>query len=602
MIHPLSRRRPGRLALLLSALCLCLAASGLLLVRRADAQGPAPAVPPPPTRPSAVRGQELFATNCVPCHGPAGRGDGDTLRAQGMSAPSFTDPRFHQSQSLSSIYTVISEGRMDKLMPPWKGRLNPAQMWDLAAYSWWLGTGGRALSRGQDVWATDCASCHGATGATLPKADLSQVAQGITVSQADLATRSAKVPDHAATWAKLAPADQAAALAYGRSLGFDAPALPSTAGVIQGSVRMGTPGATLQAGQVVSVTLLVFAGNTPEDEVSAPVAPDGTFTFNNLLIGSDYSYGVATRYNGVDYYSPLVRLAANDSRQATTVNVYETTTTDPGLRIAQVHVIAEFLDAQTLRIGELYDVENTGQRTLVAAPGGVTFPIALPPGAVNVRFQDDELDEKKVRDGDQLRIGTAWPPGRRQLLLSYDLPYRGQASLTRAWPYPVSDANVLVADAGLQIQAEGLQAKAATQPSAGVAFLTYAAQTVPAGRPVTLRLSGTPRLQPASGSANAPGAVSPIRVQTSYQAALRWVGLGLALLALAAVLAWPRLRRVAQAGLSRTDVERERLLDRLADLDDAYAAGELAETDYRVQRTDTKARLVQVMRTQRAEE
>ncbi len=601
MMHRFSRRRPDRLALLVCALSLCFAVAGLALAHRADAQGPAPAVPPPTTRPSASRGQELFATNCVPCHGPQGRGDGDTLRAQGMSAPSFADPQFHQGQSLASIYTVISEGRMDKLMPPWKGRLNPGQMWDLAAYSWWLGTGPRSLSRGQTVWGAECASCHGATGATLPKADLSQLAQSITVSQADLTARSAKVPDHAATWAKLSPADQAAAVAYGRSLGFDAPALPSTAGVIQGSVRMGTPGATLQAGQVVSVTLLTFAGNTPTDEAAAPVASDGTFTFDGLFTGSDYSYGVATRYNGVDYYSPLVRLAANDSKQATTINVYETTTTDPGLRIAQVHVIAEFLDAQTLRIGELYDVENTGQRTLVAGQGGTTFPLALPPGAVNVRFQDD-LDEQKVRDGDQLRIGLAWPPGRRQLLLSYDLPYRGQASLTRTWPYPVSDANVLVADVGLQIQAEGLQAKPTTQPTAGANFLTYAAQTLPAGRPVTVRLSGTPRLQPAPGSAGAAGAVSPVRVQTSYQSVLRWIGLGLTLLALAGALAWPRLRRVTAGGLSRVNVERERLLDRLADLDDSYAAGELAETEYQVQRTETKARLVQVMRTQRAEE
>ncbi|MCW5853528.1 MAG: c-type cytochrome [Anaerolineae bacterium] len=601
MMHRLSRWRPDRLVFLVCALLLGFAVAGLALAQRADAQGPAPAVSPPTGRPSAARGQELFATNCVPCHGSQGRGDGDTLRAQGMAGPNFANAQFHQGQSLASIYSVISEGRMDKLMPPWKGRLNPDQMWDLAAYSWWLGTGARSLSTGQAVWSAECASCHGATGATLPKSDLSQMAQRITVSQADLAARSAKVPEHAATWAKLSPADQTAALAYGRSLGFDTPALPSTAGVIQGSVRMGTPGATLQAGQVVSVTLLTFAGNTPEDLVSVPVAADGTFKFDSLLTSADYSYGVTTRYNGVDYYSPLVRLAANDSKQATTISVYETTTTDPGVRIAQVHVIAEFLDTQTLRIGELYDVENTGQRTLVASAGGTTFPLTLPTGAVNVRFQDDELDEQKVRDGDQLRIGLAWPPGHRQLLLSYDLPYRGQASLTRAWPYPVSDANVLVADVGLQVQAEGLQIKQTAQPSAGMNYLTYAAQTLPAGRPVTVRLSGTPSLQPASASAGAGSAVG-VRVQPSYQSSLRWIGLALALLALASALVWPRLRRVSASGPSRGDIERERLLDRLADLDDAYTAGELVETEYRVQRTEAKARLVQVMRTQRAEE
>lgn len=579
----------------------CLA---LLLTPAVSAQGPTPPalVPPPTGRPSAVRGRELFVTNCVPCHGAFGRGDGETMRSQGQLAPNFAAAAFHQNQDWAAIYSVVSEGRVQNLMPPWKNRLTPEQMWDVTVYSWWLGTGARALWRGQTVYQAECASCHGPDGAKVETANLSQAAQTIGLSQAELATRSARVSQHAAVWAKLSPADQLASLAYGRSLSIETPSLPPTNGVIQGSLRMGTPGETIAAGQVVSVTLFTFVGSSADPPLSATLAADGTFKFDSLVADTDHSYGVGTRYKGVEYFTPLIRLTSADPNQSTPLTVYETTTSDPGLRIQQAHVIAEFLDAQTLRIGELYEIENTGQRTFVPAPGGATFEVAVPPGSVNVRFQDD-LEEKDVRSGDQIRIPLPWPPGRRQFLLSYDLPYNGNVNLSRTWPYPVAEANVLVADAGIQVQPTGLQARPATQAPNGGRYLSFSAQAVPARQTVTVRLSGAARVEPANNPDTTTAPSAAIRVQTSYQTGLRWLGLLFMVIGLASLVAWPRLRSTLvkdqQAGLIQ---QRERLLDQLADLDDAFAAGEIAETDYTLQRADAKGRLVNVMRVLRTEE
>lgn len=575
----------------------------------AFAQGASPPPAPPSGRPSAARGKELFATNCVPCHGPGGAGDGDTLKAQGKTAPSFSQPAFHSQQSPADIYTIISEGRIANIMPPWKGRLAPDQLWDLAYYAWWLGTGSATLARGQAVWQAECSACHGASGAGVQGVDLSQAGRAITFSQADLADRSMAAKDHAPLWSKLSAADQAAALAYARGLGFDAPAAPVSNGAIRGTIRNATTNTPVTPGQVVSATLYSFVGTAPQAPAAAPVDSQGAFKFEGLTAGEDYNYGVGVLYNGIQYFSPLVRLTADQPTQTPELRVYETTASDPGMRIGQVHVIAEFLDARTLRVGELFEVQNPSQRTFVAPAGGATLEMNLPPGATNIRFQDEEIDATSLRDGNSLRLNMPWIPGSRQVLLAYDLPYNSSLRLSRAWPYPTGEVNVLVEDLGVQVSADGLQTKPAMDTPNGGRYLSLSAPSLAARQVVNLTLSGTPRIDaPAVGSggpgqAGAAAAVSAARVQTSYQAGLRWLGVLLAGLAALAFLAWPRLRSSsATSGRENLAVTRERLLDQLADLDDAYALGEMGESDYAVQRADTKARLVAAMRALRAQE
>ncbi len=600
--------------------CLLAVALAALMAQAVLAQGPnPPPVPPPSGRPSAVRGKDLFTQNCQPCHGALGRGDGETMQAQGTQAASFADPAFKQAMSPADAYAVISEGRIGKLMPPWKNRLSPDQMWDAAFYAWWLGAGPRSIARGKAVWEASCASCHGANGAGVASVDLSQANQTIRQSANDLAAQSAKLPEHAPIWAKLSPDDAQAALDYTRALGIDTPPLPAVNGVISGSLRQGTSGANLDVSKAVSVTLLSLVGQSPESEVPGKLAPDGSFKFDNLIADAERGYGVAVNYNGVNYYSPLVRLDSSKPDQTTTLNVYETTTTDPGMRMSRVHVLVDFVDSSTVRIGELYQIDNSGDRTFVAPPNGATMVMPLPPGAKNFQFQNQDLDAAAQISGANVRLDTPWSPGPHQVVLSYDLPYNGSLDLKRSFPYPTGQLNVLVADKGLQIAPTGLQSTTSTTTPQGETFQTYQADNLAVGQTFGLALSGTPKNVPAPSAAApaaASGAAGPatsgsgartasaaVPLAPTYQALVVWIGVALAIVALLAVLLWPRLRapfaRRQEVSLHGTE---EALLDQIAALDEAYAAGRVSEVDYTVQRADAKARLVSVMRMLQAQE
>ena len=69
--------------------------------------------------------KEVFATRCVPCHGPQG---------QGIIGPNLTDDYWLHGSTLVAIRKTISDGVIEKGMIPWKDQLKPAEVDAMAAY------------------------------------------------------------------------------------------------------------------------------------------------------------------------------------------------------------------------------------------------------------------------------------------------------------------------------------------------------------------------------------------------------------------------------------------------------------------------------------
>lgn len=69
--------------------------------------------------------KEIFATRCMPCHGPEG---------QGLIGPNLTDDYWLHGGTLMEIHTTITNGVLDKGMPVWGKFLKPEQIDDVAVY------------------------------------------------------------------------------------------------------------------------------------------------------------------------------------------------------------------------------------------------------------------------------------------------------------------------------------------------------------------------------------------------------------------------------------------------------------------------------------
>ena len=69
--------------------------------------------------------KEMFATRCMPCHGPQG---------QGLIGPNLTDDYWIHGARPTEILRTITEGVPEKGMVPWKDQLKPEELSAMAAY------------------------------------------------------------------------------------------------------------------------------------------------------------------------------------------------------------------------------------------------------------------------------------------------------------------------------------------------------------------------------------------------------------------------------------------------------------------------------------
>lgn len=75
----------------------------------------------------AARGKELFAANCVACHGPEGKG------MAALGAPNLTDKTWLYGSSEATIIETVTKGRNNQ-MPAFKELLGDAKVHLLAGY------------------------------------------------------------------------------------------------------------------------------------------------------------------------------------------------------------------------------------------------------------------------------------------------------------------------------------------------------------------------------------------------------------------------------------------------------------------------------------
>jgi len=86
--------------------------------------------PVPPTAASLQRGEILFNTYCIVCHGPAGHADG-TVVPKFVPPPDLTQDAT-KARSDGYLYAMIKQGR--GIMPRYGDRIRGADRWDVVNY------------------------------------------------------------------------------------------------------------------------------------------------------------------------------------------------------------------------------------------------------------------------------------------------------------------------------------------------------------------------------------------------------------------------------------------------------------------------------------
>jgi mono/diheme cytochrome c family protein len=545
----------------------------------------------PAAMPSALDGGLLYLQHCAPCHGDKGAGGGSMTTQLPKQPPDFSDPATLRAETPQLILSTITQGRTAALMPSFATTLSDGQRWSLVSFLYTLSTPPEHLSAGQAVYSANCARCHGQDGTgTGPAAVAAAQPLPSFTDQAFMAARSQqdffKVVsggDAAHPFTNLSETDRWAALDAVRAFSYVYVApdqlTAERPGAVSGKVVNGTSGGGVAAG--LPVTLHSFDGQTLLGTFSTTAGADGGFQFAAVPFTPSRQFIATTVYQGVTYASQVGTFDPAKGSLSVSLPIYETTTDTAALSVDQVHMFLEFNSPDKVTVGQLFIFSNNGDHAYASSKAN-PLNFSLPPGATNVTVQNAQQDQTFFPTAGGFSLIWSVPPGQgaTQILFSFLLPYTGNLSYQQKINYPVSNLDVLVSDLGVNLSGTQLQ-NLGIQNLQGQAFQNFAtASALAPGQSLDFQVSGK------AGT----GATAPTGVLNSATGTLA-IGLGALALALLGVGVWAYRRPAAQAQAAQT---KEDLLEAIAELDDAYAAGEMVAAQYQKEREQLKDELKKV--------
>lgn len=553
----------------------------------------------PAAPPSIARGAAIYAQNCARCHGSGGAGDGPMASQIEFPLPDFTRPDLALNTTPAKWFDAITNGSIERLMPPWKDSLAEEQRWHLVAYLYSLSAAPEMLEAGKVIYAADCAGCHGEAGkGDGPKAEgaLPDFAgQQFMAAKADADFLAAigsetAIPNH--TFTNYTGDQLRAAVAFVRAFSFDAAPPEIAKGTVTGKLTNGTAGAAVPSG--LEVTLHLFDNFQETGAVAAATGSDGAFEFSGVELLPDRALIVSAEHDGVTYASDVGVVTEGQTTFDLPLTVFEAASDPAALSIERMHVVFEFNEGY-VQVGELFVIANNGDRAFApAAPGGPTTAFPLPQGYSDLGFQDGSLGDRYLQTADGFADTAPVLPGSnsRQILVSFKLPYIDSLAFSQTLPYPSAAVNILLPDSGVALSGSGVTDEG-TQDIQGSGFRSYNVSAVEAGSVIAFELKGKP-----SFAASAAGG----QLSTAFDSRSLLIG-GLSLALVASVIAYwwvqrtPAPAAAAPKGRAARDpaARAEELLREIAELDEGFEAGEYPEADYRKEREKLKAELRRLM-------
>ncbi len=583
---------------------------------------------PPPTLgplfpanpPSPQRGAAIFAEKCAPCHGPTGMGDGPASADLPNPVPALALPELAQKASLATWFTTITQGNIEKFMPPFLS-LTDQQRWDVAAYAQTLSIESEQLKRGQAIYAASCSTCHGADGSKISNGDLTNNEVMAKFSLTDLVMFTAEgVGEMPGFSAELSPADLYAVAAYARSFGFSAsqpdstpqptnqltPSAEATAtlqavsdtglGVFKGQVSSGS-GEKLPAGIKVTLHGVEHSATTNAIQevltVETETDENGFFSFSDIVLINESAFYASLEYEGFQYSSDIVFVQDNLTQFEVPIIIYAPSTDNSILVADQLHILFDYSKPNIVQVIQFFVISNPSLSTIVAEQEGqpvLTFN--LPQGAANLQFEDGVLGERFILTesgfGDLQPVPPTSPEtGQYQIIYAYELPAADSLEIRQTLNLSAKTVSVLT-PLGVTLAGDGFVSVGEQSMGSGTRFDVFTKSDLPSGSELAFTINGRP---------NADGVSTGSQPDATNFYIMMAVGLlGLGLILMGAYLFW-RDRRHDLETETETDVQAAANLDEVMDaiiaLDDQFRAGNIAEEPYKKRRAEFVKQLKQ---------
>jgi mono/diheme cytochrome c family protein len=561
---------------------------------------------PPRSGANPQKGKALYTEKCSPCHGVEGDGSGpqSVNLPEGISPPALNDPEVAFSSTPAEWFSMVAIGNIERFMPGFSS-MTEVEIWDVVAYAFSLSIDEEVLKTGETIYLNSCADCHGdqgggtETGSTL--ADPTFISER-TIEDLESAIRNGTQGEMPAFDDELTLNELQSVSAYLFHLALSSEVstaldeiIPETegpnSGTVLGHIINGTVGSDIPAG--IEVTLHGFEGQQEVVLESALVDETGTFTFGEYELQTGWVLIATMEYQGVMYGSEIIEYTGQEE-VFLPLTFFEPSTDLSAVTVDRLHAIFSVPAGGILEITELWIISNSGDYTIATPDGVGLLEIALPEGASNIRFETGALGDRYIEtengfvDTLPLRPGV----GTHELVFSFDIPYNKRLDYHQPMNYPVDAIVILIPATGLDLEGEGIVDMGAREMS-GTTLRNYNADPIQAGGSFELRIKGS------GFDDSGPEGSSALTIG---------IGLGTLIIAAAFVGVWWFRRDESSSEMAEEESidhapedeiyeqDRQALLRSIANLDNAFEAGEIEENPYQERRIELKTKLLKLMR------
>ncbi|RMG72929.1 MAG: hypothetical protein D6711_11970, partial [Chloroflexi bacterium] len=422
----------------------------------------------PDTMPNLEMGAVVYQTNCVRCHGESARGDGElVLNGQIPPLMDFNSGERQAQSSPVEWFDIVTNGRLETLMPPWSGSLSNTERWAVTMYLYSLAYSPQQISAGETIYQASCAECHGenATGTSEAPAIAGIFERSDSAAAQLIANGTANMP----AFIDFSAEEITNVIAYLRTVGSGTlssdsgaeidEAIEPTLGTISGTVINGSMDGVIPQNMVVQLHVVDRSFN--EQIIETRLNSDGTFRFDDILIDPNHGFVATIFYQGSYFTSDFIPGDFGMTQIDLPITLYEPTNDPSVLRIEEI-TAQIFADAESLQVVEIITLTNMSDHVFIgeeaiSSPDRITLQFPLPEQATYLDIGDERY---RISDDGQFVMDTqAVLPDKPHIVhLGYTLPYDGSVILNQQMPYPFAGMiNVLIGTDGVVIQSNQLQ-------------------------------------------------------------------------------------------------------------------------------------------------
>lgn len=550
--------------------------------------------------PNPAAGKVIYIEECAPCHGDSGMGDGPRAEKLPSIPPPVGLPAYSRSISPSRWFQVISQGRIDRLMPGYGTSLSDRQRWDIVAYLMTLGTTPEQIARGMNIYRLECQECHGTEttggygnspeliGPELFHRSVDDLISVLSYNRDSMIHAGIDLTDD----------EKVSIIAFLRARFFSRQTTGEKSVENLPSKNESNPQTITIYGQIVNgsgetmpfrqpVRLVAYDDREPGFNRQTMADSSGHFVFNEIPSKPDQTYIISTQYRGIEYTSDVLRAGQPGELEDALVIVYEPDTDVSQITADRAHVFFEFPRSDILRVVQLYELNNPTNRIITASSSnGIVIDYPLPAGALNLQFQNGTLGQRYLMTRDGVGDTQPIPPGNStQVLFSYDLPYRGEAFFEVTIPVKTEAVNILLTSEGVTLKSRDLQ-EIGEKVVQNKSWQLFIASGVNAGSRLRVQMSGKPRV------------TTPRENEMSNSLAVGVVSLVIVLVLIGTSIFRDMLDKRTlekEASIAHTEtIDRNAILDAIIALDDQYQAGKIPASAYHERRAELKSRLGKV--------